>query len=185
MKSVIASLKSVSPYTQSRFHNTPKIEKEGHDDYEQRTWRDRCHVDKKGMIYIPPMAFKNCVAEAAKYLSIKIPGKGTSTYTKHFEAGVMVMDPVPLGVRKADAEGLTLFVPSNGVRGGGKRVLKTFPTIAEWAANVQFYILDDTITEEVFAYHLEQAGKFIGVGSFRPRNNSFHGRFEVLEIVWE
>ncbi len=185
MKSVIAELKSVSPYTQSRFHNTPKIEKEGHDDYEQRTWRERCHVDKDGMVFIPPMAFKNCLAEAAKYLSIQIPGKGKATYTKHFEAGVMVMDPVPLGVKKDDMVGMTLFVPADGRRGGSKRVLKTFPTLAEWTAKVQFYVLDETITEEVFRYHLEQAGKFIGVGSFRPRNNSFHGRFEVVDIKWE
>ena len=185
MKSVIASLKSVSPYTQGRFHNTPKIEKESHDDYEQRTWRERTHVDKKGVVFIPPMAFKNCLAEAAKYLSIQIPGKGKSTYTKHFEAGVMVMDPVSLGVNKSKVDGLTLFVPADGRREGSKRVLKTFPTIQEWEAEVQFYILDETITEEVFKYHLDQAGKFIGVGSFRPRNNSFHGRFEVLGIKWQ
>ncbi len=185
MKSVLAELKSVSPYTQSRFHNTPKNEKESHDDYEQRTWRERCHVDKDGMVFIPPMAFKNCIAEAAKYLSIQIPGKGKATYTKHFEAGVMVMDPVPLGVKKDDMEGMTLFVPADGRRGGSKRVLKTFPTLAEWKAEVQFYVLDETITEDVFKYHLEQAGKFIGVGSFRPRNNSFHGRFEVVDIKWE
>ncbi len=185
MKSVIATLKSVSPYTQSRFHNTPKKEKESHDDYEQRTWRERCHVDKDGMVFIPPMAFKNCLAESAKYLSIQIPGKGKATYTKHFEAGVMVMDPVPLGVKKEDMVGMTLFVPADGRRGGSKRVLKTFPTLAEWEAKVQFYVLDETITEDVFKYHLEQAGKFIGVGSFRPRNNSFHGRFEVVDIKWE
>ncbi len=185
MKSVIAELKSVSPYTQSRFHNTPKNEKESHDDYEQRTWRERCHVDKDGMVFIPPMAFKNCLAEAAKYLSIQIPGKGKATYTKHFEAGVMVMDPVPLGVKKEDMVGLTLFVPADGQRGGKRRVLKTFPTLQEWQAKVQFYVLDETITQEVFRYHLEQAGKFIGVGSFRPRNNSFHGRFEVVDIKWE
>ncbi len=185
MKSVIATLKSVSPYTQSRFHNTPKKEKESHDDYEQRTWRERCHVDKDGMVFIPPMAFKNCLAESAKYLSIQIPGKGKATYTKHFEAGVMVMDPVPLGVAKDDMVGMTLFVPADGRRGGSKRVLKTFPTLAEWTADVQFYVLDETITEDVFKYHLEQAGKFIGVGSFRPRNNSFHGRFEVVDIKWD
>ncbi len=185
MKSVLVTLKSVSPYTQGRFHNTPKMEKESHDDYEQRTWRNRCHVDKDGMVFIPPMAFKNCLAEAAKYLSIQIPGKGKATYTKHFEAGVMVMDPVVLGIKKEDMEGMTLFVPADGRRGGSKRVLKTFPTIQEWTAQVQFYVLDETITEDVFKYHLEQAGKFIGVGSFRPRNNSFHGRFEVVDIKWE
>jgi hypothetical protein len=39
--------------------------------------------------------------------------------------------------------------------------------------------LDDTITEEVFKLHIEQAGQFIGLGSFRPRNNGYYGRFKV------
>jgi hypothetical protein len=44
--------------------------------------------------------------------------------------------------------------------------------------------LDETITEEVFKLHLEESGKFIGIGRFRPQNNGFYGRFKVNEIVW-
>ena len=40
----------------------------------------------------------------------------------------------------------------------------------------------ETITLSVFRKHLEEAGKFIGIGRFRPRNNGFYGRFEVKEI---
>lgn len=40
------------------------------------------------------MAFRNCLAEAAKFLSIQIPGKGKSTYTKHFEAGLIIPAPM-------------------------------------------------------------------------------------------
>jgi hypothetical protein len=178
-------LKSVSPYTQSRYHNTPKEPKEGFDAYEQRTWRERCHTDKNGMLFMPPMVLKNCLSECAKYLSMQIPGKGKSTYTKHFEAGVLVMDPVPLNIHKDKVRPLTLFVPADGKRGSGKRVMKTFPTVDEWEGTATFYIFDETITEDVFRKHLEEAGKFIGVGSFRPRNNSFHGRFEVVNVKWE
>ena len=49
---------------------------------------------------------------------------------------------------------------------------------------MRFYILDDTITEDVFKEHLEEAGKFIGIGRFRPRNNGFYGRFAVDKIEW-
>jgi len=88
-----------------------------------------------------------------------------------------------LNIRKADVAGLTLFVPADGKRGSGKRVLKTFPTVpAGWETRAVFHILDETITRDVFVYHLEQAGKFIGLGSFRPRNNSCFGRFEVVKV---
>lgn len=188
MKKVIATLKSASPYSQSKNYNkenVPPLEKEGHDAYERRTWRERCHYAKDGEIYIPPMAFKNCLSEAAKYLSISIPGKGKSTYTKHFESGVMVLDTIPLGIHKDDVLGEEFFVPADGKRGGGKRVYKTFPCVQEWEAEVAFYILDETITEKVFHQHLEEAGKFIGIGRFRPRNNGFYGRFEVLKVKWD
>lgn len=185
MKIATVSLTSASPYSQSKYHSTEKLPKEIAKDYEARTWRERLHYMDDGEVFIPPMAFKNCLAEAAKFLSIQIPGKGKSTYTKHFEAGVLVTDAVPLGVQKDDVPGEWLFLPSDGVRGSGKRVEKCFPRIEEWAAVVTFYILDDTITEEVFENHLRQAGQFIGIGRFRPRNNGFYGRFNVEAVKWQ
>ena len=185
MRQIIASLKSVSPYSQSRFHNEPKLEKENHDDHEKRTWRSRLHTNDAGKVFIPPMAFKNCLSEAAKYLSVQIPGKGKATYTKHFEAGVMVTEPLVLDLTEDQVNGEWLHVPSDGRRGGTKRVLKCFPHIPAWDGDVLFYIFDDTITEDVFRYHLKQAGKFIGIGRFRPRNNGFYGRFDVIDMVVE
>jgi hypothetical protein len=133
---------------------------------------------------MPPMAFKNCLAEAAKFLSIQIPGKGKATFTKHFEAGVMVMDALTLNIKKDDVDGEWFHVPSDGKRGGSKRVLKCFPVIPRWSGNVTWHILDDTITQDVFVKHLEEAGKFIGLGRFRPRNNGFYGRFGVKAVKW-
>ena len=163
----------------------PKLDKEGSADYEKRTWRNRMHTDKSGKVFIPPMAFKNCLAEAAKFLSIQIPGKGKATYTKHFEAGVLVTDALPLGVSADDVDGEWLFVPADGRRGSGKRVDKCFPVIHDWEGVIPFHILDETITEDVFREHLEEAGKFIGIGRFRPRNNGYYGRFEVESVTWE
>jgi len=184
MREAVVTLKSVSPYSQSKYYDTEKLNKEIHKDYEKRTWRDRVHVNKDGYIFIPPMAFKNCLSECAKYISIQIPGKGKSTYTKHFEAGVLCMDPLILPIKKENVEGEWVHVPSDGRRGGSKRVLKCFPVIYEWTGDVIFHILDDIITEDVFQDHLIQAGQFIGLGRFRPRNNGYYGRFKVMEIVW-
>lgn len=162
----------------------PALEKESKDAFEERTWRNRLHRTKDGFVLIPPMAFKNCLSEAAKFLGIQIPGKGKATYTKHFEAGLMVIEPLVLPLRVDDVPGERLHVPSDGKRGGGKRVWRTFPLIAEWSGKAQFLVIDETITEKVFAKHLEEAGKFIGIGRFRPRNNGYYGRFEVESIEW-
>lgn len=180
-----AVLESTAPYSQGKFYTTPKLnEKELASDYEVRTWRDRMHVDANGVAYIPPTSFKNAVSEGAKYSSVPIPGKGKSLYTKHIEAGVLVTEPLSLGIKKEDAEGNWLFVPSDGRRGGTKRVMKCFPTFSYWKGTVPFYILDDIIGMDVFEYILEQTGQFIGIGVSRPRNNGFFGRFKLISTKW-
>lgn len=184
MKTATVTIRGVSPYSQSKHYTTEKLAKENAKDYEARTWRDRLHVTDDGSVFIPPMSFKNCLSEAAKFLGIQIPGKGKSTYTKHFEAGVLVTDAMILPIKKEEVKGEWLFVPSDGVRGSGKRVDKCFPVIHEWGGEVIFYVLDETVTEEVFRNVLEQAGAFIGIGRFRPRNNGFYGRFKVDAISW-
>lgn len=186
MKIAIASLVSISPYSQSRFYEVEKADKgrESSADYEVRTWRNRMHPTPEGNVFIPPMAFKNCLSDAAKYMSIQIPGKGKATYTKHIEAGILVYEPLVLPIKVDDVPGEWLFLPASGKRGDGKRVKKCMPRIDQWEGDVTFNILDEIITEDVFKAHLEAAGNFIGIGRFRPRNNGYYGRFKVISIKW-
>lgn len=190
MKTVDVTLKSTSPYSQSRAHNVPKESKESADDHERRTWRNRLHVDAEGRVFIPPMALKGCLAEAAKFTGKQIPGRGKSTYTKHFEAGILVQDgPVLHGtdgkpILAEAVDGKWFFLNADGVRGSGKRVWKCQPDIPEWTATARFYVIDDTITEAVFEETLAEAGNFIGIGRFRPRNGGYYGRFQPTEIAW-
>lgn len=178
-------LENTSPYSQSKNYTTPKGERELPKDYEARTWRDRLHVNADGYVFMPPMAFKNCVAEIAKFLSVQVPGKGKATYTKNFEAGILVTEGPVLPVKKEDVQGEWLFLPSDGKRGSGKRVWKCYPLIPEWKATVVFYIVDELITKDVFSAHLEAAGNLIGLGRFRPRQNGFYGRFKVNKVDWQ
>jgi hypothetical protein len=178
-------LKSITPYSQGKYHETEKKNKENHNDYEKRTWREKMHINKNGNVFIPLTSIKNCLSEAAKYLSIQIPGKGKSTYTKHFEAGILVEDHIVLDYKKDEVDCEWVFVPSDGKRGGTRRVNKCFPYFPEWEGNTIVKILDQTITREVFELHLKEAGRFIGLGRFRPRNNGYYGRFEVIKIEWD
>ena len=185
MKKAICTLKSASPYSQGKYVREKKTRDVTHEDHEKATWKQRCHTTADGNLFMPPMAFKNCLSEAAKYKSIQIPGKGKATYTKHFEAGVLCVEPLELPVHIDDVEGEWLHVPSDGRRGGSTRVEKCFPLIREWSGDVEFLVFDELIDEEVFETHLRDAGQFIGVGRFRPRNNGYYGRFSVEGIKWE
>lgn len=184
MRIVKVDLKSMSPYSQSRYHNAPKLERELPDAYERRTWRERMHVNGDGHVFIPATMLKNALSEAAKYMSLSVPGRGKATYTKNIVAGVLVVKPIVLPDKKADVQPEELFLPSNGKIGGGSRVMRVFPLIPEWKGQAEFIILDDIITKDVFTAHLEAAGSFIGLGRFRPRNNGYYGRFEITKVQW-
>jgi len=180
-----ARLKSASPYSQSKVVESPKKQKETHDAHEARTWQERLSVNEDGYVIIPAMAFKFCLEDACQRLGLQVPGKGKATYTKHFKSDLLVLEPAVLGVKAADVPGEWFFVPSNGERGGGKRVKKCFPKIESWETTVEFHLLSESITEEVFKQVLIEAGRSIGLGRFRPQNSGFYGRFTVesLEFI--
>lgn len=186
MKSAIAHLVGEAPYSQSRHYadDVPKLPKELPDAYEVRTWRNRLHADAGGHVVIPPMAFANCIKSAAKRLKLQVPGKGRTEWTKYFEAGVMVVDGVVLPDKAAEVPCDKLFVPSDGRRGGPKRVTRYFPRIDAWEGDVKFYLFDDLITEDVFRQVLVASGLIVGIGRFRPENCGFYGRFSVKSLAW-
>jgi len=184
MHKATCKLVSMSPYSQSKYIQEKKTRDETHADFEKRSWRQRCHWNENGNLYIPPMGFKNCLSEAAKYKPIQIPGKGKTTYTKYIEAGVLVVDPLVLPITRDTISHEWLHVPSDGRRGGTTRVEKCFPLITKWEGEVEFLILDEIIPEDIFTNYLRDAGSFIGMGRFRPRNNGFYGRFMVESVSW-
>lgn len=185
MKTVTASLISTAPYSASQHIVSPRGDKESPDDYERRTWRERLHVNDDGLVQLPNMGFKNALDRMASMRSDKVKGKGQATYTKFFLSGVMVPEPLTLSVKAADVKGEWLFVPSDGKKGGGSRVMKCFPVIPKWTGDVTFMILDDnTISERVFEDTLNDSGLLVGVGRWRPERGGCYGRFKVQSIKW-
>lgn len=182
MKRYIAQLKSTSPISFSRFHGTPKLDRESDSDYEERTWRDRLHSDAKSRVLIPLFALKNALDAAARYENRKIPGKRNATYTKHIHAGVMVESALTLNIKKSDVRGEWRFVPADGTPGGGRRVMKCFPVIDSWSATASIAVIDEIVTRDVLLNFLEVAGSYIGLGSFRPENRGIFGRFKVMSL---
>lgn len=185
MKTAVVTLQSIAPYNQSRQHFTPKSDdKEQPADYEARTWREKSHYDEHGVAFIPPMAFKGAITNAAKMLDMKIPGKGNAKYNKHFVAGIMVTDPLSLGVKREDVTPQWLSMDGQG-RKGGMGVLRAFPHFDKWGGTIRVHILDDTITKDIFEKVMREAGNFVGIGQFRPEKGGYFGRFEVKTIKWE
>lgn len=184
MKVCKATIKSVTPFSASRQHDLPKLEKERADEYEARTWREKLRFDASGNAFAPAIAFKMALDSAAKFLSIQVPGKGKATFTKHFLSGVLCASDLPLGVTRDTVGSVTISANADGVRGSGKRVKRTFPLVPEWGGELEFYVLDDTISKDIFERVLKETGRFIGIGQYRPQQGGTNGRFEVVKTAW-
>jgi hypothetical protein len=178
-----------SPYSQSRKQETPMNDRESHEDFDIRTWREKCTVNKDGQVCIPAMAFKQCVDTTAYKLGEKVPGRGRSTYKNFFASGFFCNADAPINNGKVltpkDADCTLISANADGVRGSGKRVPRRFPQFTKWQGVVEFTILDDIITKETFERHVKAGGLIVGIGRFRPENGGTNGRFRCVKFEWE
>tara|TARA_R110000796_G_scaffold46566_5_gene112542 strand:- start:7766 stop:8329 length:564 start_codon:yes stop_codon:yes gene_type:complete len=184
MKKVILTLESAAPLTQSRKHNTEFEDGEKHDAYEKRTWRNKAHQDEGGNIYIPGISLKFALDAAAKGKGLKIKGKGQRTYTKLFVSGIIVEHIIPTGKTVDDLKQQWFLANADGVRGSGKRVDRCVPRLDSWAGQVTVYVANDEIENNIFEDHIDYAGKFVGMGQYRPENGGCNGRFDVINAEW-
>ena len=191
MKRCTLKLVGLTPYSTSRkTDNIPMLDRESHEDYERRIWRNKCTVNKDGVVCIPAMGYKQSIDTTAYKLGMKVAGRRGATYKGFFLSGFFCEADTPIHIngkwlKPDDAECVTIWANADGVRGSGKRVLRMFPSFATWEAEPTFIITDDIITPEVFETHSRSAGVVAGLGRFRPEKGGFNGRFRVTDVKWE
>lgn len=180
MKKFVAELKGLTPYGQGKNHQEEKLPQELNDAYAERTWRSKLH-SAVGEVYIPPMAFKILLESTAKYLKTPIPGRLKETYTKHYRQGVIIPDPVMLGIRVEDVRYEKVFTWAEPQR-RGTRVWRYFPVIDSWAGILSILAIDDIFTPKVIYEHLNMGGKLVGIGVWRPESSGLWGKFDVTNF---
>lgn len=189
MNTSIATVKitGITPLSQSRQHDDPKLDGERPDDYDKRTWRSKLNTaerDGKRTVVIPAHGLHQAIASAAKYSKRQIPGQGKATWTAKFTAGITLLDDPALNIDPATVDAVTISANADGIRGSGKRVARKFPVMPQWSATFEVIILDPIIDEAVFREMLTMAGMYIGLGRFRPEKGGTNGRFKIDSIEW-
>lgn len=182
------TITGITPLSQSRQHDEPKLDGENHEDYDKRTWRHKLNTatrDGKPTIVIPAHGLHQSIAAAAKYSKRQIPGQGKATWTAKFTAGITLLEDPALNIDPTTVDVVTISANADGIRGSGKRVPRRFPIMPEWSASFDVLVLDPIITEEIFREMLEMSGMFIGLGRFRPEKGGTNGRFKISALVWE
>lgn len=176
-------IQGTAPLSWSRAHGLPKLDRETHEDYENRTWKDKFWYNEDEIITIPSMSIINGLNTTAKRLSVKVQGR--KTFTSIFKGGMTVFTGKFLSnCSQKQVKCEQMFVPSDGVAGSGKRVFKKFPVIdAGWEVEVELAILDNIITDKILTQHIEAMGLYVGLGRFRPGNGGYYGRFKISKEI--
>lgn len=189
------TINGVTPYSQSsnptlhpdyeKVLKEAKCAKNDHALRESLTWKFRARYNDAGNVIIPNMAFYGALVSGMRYTGDRIPGQGKKTWADKFRRGLYVENDVALPFTMDTIQGMQLFVPSDGKKGSSSKVLKIFPVMQEWGGTFSVRILDNIITQDVFAQAVNVAGSFVGLGRWRPEKEGMNGRFEMTNLKWK
>lgn len=184
------TMRGTAPIIYGRPIHAEKRDDETSQQLEERTWRQKIHKDGD-FLAIPSTAVHRGLMAAGAWLSMKL--EGNKTYTKRLVAGILTLKPYFIlrdengdGLTEDSIEELPLYVPSDGKRGGPKRVWRTFPRVnPPWSLEAEFVVTDEALTESVLATHARCAGLHDGIGSMRIGNGGQNGMFLVEDLELE
>lgn len=125
--------------------------------------------------HIPAVYFRNSIVEASK--QFKITGKGKSTYSKLVGATVDVLpEMIPLNEEYIPFRIAAVNPMTKG------RMMVTRPRFNKWSAEFEIILNDEGVPKEVIQEILEQAGRYVGVGDWRPEKKGMFGKFMITSF---
>lgn len=176
MRKVNVKIKGIVPLLQNRFvgEEESASERTGVIDHSE-DWKQALYSDEKIGIYEPSEHVWGAMIKAAS--NFQIPGRGKKTYKDLIKSGLVIEpDKIPLSKKEPDE------IDKRPVVVRGSRIIRQRPMMKEgWELSFAINILEEQLQPEVVKRILEHAGRYVGIGDFRPR----FGRFEVVEFKEE
>lgn len=181
MKIIDVEIKGTSPLLQHRYAFKDEIEdsvkkRSGTVDY-SKEWIKALYWSENIGVYQPASHLEGALIKASA--NFQIPGKRKKTYKDSFKSAVFIKpDCIPLNLKGTPEELLKegkIILDRRSVVIIRSRVERLRPCINDWSLAFQIEIHDDQISPQAVKEILDYAGKFCGIGDFRPR----FGRFMV------
>lgn len=150
------------------------VEKKAATDYEKEALK-KIYADAEGNIYQPGTHIERAMIEAGK--KIKMKGAGKSNYSK-FMGSMVSIEHEEVLHQNTNYEIHKALVVIPTTKG---RIMRYRPVFKKWA--LVFNILaEDEIPSAVIKECLEIAGKYVGIGDWRPEKKGKFGKFQVTEF---
>jgi hypothetical protein len=176
MKQFKVRIKGISPLLMNKPEeygfDEKWVEKQANNEYEKEAYK-KLYVDLNGVLYQPATHLERALIEAGKKLKVK--GSGKATYSKLF--GSMVTIPnldIPHLLKEWEFHKALVVIPST--KG---RVMRYRPMLKDW--ELEFIVdVEDEIDASAVKEAFEIAGKYVGIGDWRPEKKGKFGKFQVV-----
>jgi len=124
--------------------------------------------NEKGQVFIPSTHFKGAMIKSA----VDFQFKGKKTYKEYIKSGIFIEDnEIILTPQEYVVNNMPVVISRS-------RIMRSRPEFKDWKCEFILEIADEALDYRVVKEILEMAGKYKGVGDFRPE----YGRFSVEEF---
>jgi len=131
--------------------------------------------DENGKIAIPTYMIKASIRNAS--VDYRVPGKGKKTYKDYVRAGILFEEEyAPLIVPDGKDPEEAWEVDLRPVVVQRSRIVRARPKFKEWELEFTVHIIDPIITPDALKRFIVDAGRYKGLGDFRPD----YGLFELV-----
>lgn len=171
------TIEGIRPLLQNRF-NVPDEEPTWHKVRGARDFSEdvgkALYVTADGKVYQPADHIVASMEKAAT--SFQIPGKGKKTYKELVKSAVFVYPDEVLHLKpcwKVDRRPVVIK---------GARIVKERPIFADWKLSFVLESMDEQFPADALKAILEHAGRYKGIGDYRPRFGLFKvTQFEAID----
>lgn len=181
MKKFNVLITGVTPYMQHRMDDVKLaeweggrksiIERDGLDTEKSKLAAFHSYIDPNGNYYIPSEHFKQSFIKGGGFVKAKVGNANRSM--KNIVAAMFFIRPEKIEFRMFD-EVDTRSAVNRNVKA---RIIVNRPKWNYWTCSFILSVDNDTITLKTIKDIIEAAGKYVGVGSYRPEHTGEYGRF--------
>ena len=187
MQSFKVQITGKSPYMQHRMDDQKLeeweksrrkiIERDGIGDDDYKTALFHAHLDENGEPYIPADHIRGSLIEGGKMHSAKIGNRSRSMTNVVAGQFLLEEDRLPIIGSKMIVDKRSAVNNNNKAR-----IIVKRPKWATWKTEFTLNVDNDDVTKEMIEQIITSAGKFIGIGSYRPTCKGTFGRFELTKF---
>ena len=180
MKTYKATIQGTTPLLMNRPNQLEISDKSKDVKRENRTSKemaeDKLYKDANGKIYIPATHIQGSLIGAGKQKKMGGKGSAKATYSKVVGYAVQI-NPFEILHKKTKWDVFSILAVNPTTH--GRNPLHR-PILKEWEADFEVSFDEDQIEPSVLKEIFDIAGKFVGIGDWRPEKKGPYGKFQLV-----